>query len=436
MRLAYILIAILLGVDNVFISFRVGSISYDRLLEFVLFFLFFKSYLLEIKTNPFFKKYNTFLLLFTVLQALIGLRLAIAGKIEFKDVYIGLFKCFSFIVFSYLFLLIAKKDIKYINIILLLHFSICIFAFLQHPISPLAPQMLEIKKSLIASVQFDGQLANLEREGQYISGGHGDRFRLAGPFLSTINFAYFAISSVIISFYMYLRYRKRFYLILLAVLFVASLLTQTRSLLLAEICLVFGYFFFAPLKKHGLYKLAMVTGALIAVLFVYTGKDLLTTGNSRIVKVEGDNRPLLWVTGFYAVMNYPLGITKQDYFEIKKEMFRKYGNPAVLNLASHNGLVNIGIQYSIFGYLLFFFFVLFLLKHINLLEPKYIVYFRLALFSYLINASFHNNFILIADYPSLMVLMLISVDYYQRTKLEVTKLPSNELRNIPIYNIP
>ena len=83
MRLAYILIAILLGVDNVFISFRVGSISYDRLLEFVLFFLFFKSYLLEIKTNPFFKKYNTFLLLFTVLQALIGLRLAIAGKIEF-----------------------------------------------------------------------------------------------------------------------------------------------------------------------------------------------------------------------------------------------------------------------------------------------------------------------------------------------------------------
>ena len=417
MRLAYIIIAILLGIDNVFISFRVGSLSYDRLLEFVLFFLFFKSYLLELKTNPFFKKYNTFLLLFAVLQFIMNLKLAMVGKIEFEEVYIGLFKCFSFLVFSYLFLLIAKKDIKYINIILLLHFAICMFAFLQHPISPIAPQMLEIKKSLFSSVQFDSHLSNLQREGEYIAGGHVNRFRLAGPFSSTINFSYFAISSVIISFYMYLRYQRRFYLTLLVVLFVASLLTQTRSLLLAEICLVFGYFFFAPLKRHGLYKLAMVTGAIIAILFVYTSKDVLTTpGNSRISKMEGDSRPLLWVTGLYAVINYPLGITKQDYFEIKKEMFRKYGNPDVLHLASHNGLVNVGFKYTIFGYLLFFFLVLFLLRNINLLEPKYIVFFKLALFSYLINASFHNNFILNADYPFLMVLMLINIDHYYQSK--------------------
>ena len=86
MRFVYIIIAILLAVDNVFILFRVGGISYDRLLEFLLFFLFFKSYLMEIKTNPFFKTWNTFLILFALLQLFINFKMAILGDIEFEVV--------------------------------------------------------------------------------------------------------------------------------------------------------------------------------------------------------------------------------------------------------------------------------------------------------------------------------------------------------------
>tara|TARA_R110000868_G_scaffold392315_3_gene662891 strand:- start:308 stop:1597 length:1290 start_codon:yes stop_codon:yes gene_type:complete len=415
MKIPYIIIAVLLAIDNIFINFKINGISYDRLLEFMFFGLFFKSFLLEIKNNLFFKKWNTFLILFTLLQLFINFKLAIVGKIEFEVVYTEFVKCISYIAFSYLFLLIANKDIRYVNVIVFIHFLICIFAFLQHPLSPVASQMLEIKKMLYVSVQSQPGLANLGNEEAYISGGFADRFRLSGPFVSSINFSYFIISSFAINFYLYLRYKRKYYLAFLIVLFIASIFSQTRSLLLAEIFLVLGYLFFTPFKRHGLYKLVMVTGAFFAVFLVYASKDLLIGGNSRITKIssegQSDARPLLWATGIYAVMNYPLGITDQDYRTAKLQMFSKYGNPSILHLASHNGLINIGFHYSFIGYILFFYFILFLIKYINLLDSKYEVLFKLILFSYLIHTSFHNNFILNADYPFLMVLMLISVNF-------------------------
>ena len=422
MRYLYIIIAILLAINNVFIRFKIGDISYDRLLEFVIFFFLFKSYLNELKINPFFKKWNNFIMLFAILQLLMNLGLAISGKLEFNIVYIGLFKCFSFLVYSFLFLLIAKKDLKLINIIVYIHFAICVFAFLQHPMSPIASQMLELKKSLFSSGLDDAVLRKLGNEEGYIEGGHGDKFRLAGPFLSTISFSYFAISSFIINFYMYLRYNKKIYLFFLVVLFIASILSQTRSLLLALILLVFGYLFFAPFKRHGFYKLAIVTGMFIAIFFVYASENLIATGNSRITKVssggKGDSRP-----GLYTVVQNPFGITEKYYTEAKQEMFRKYGNSDILMVSAHNGLINIGFHYSIFGYFLFFFLVLFLLRNINLLEPKFTIFFRLVLLSYLVHTSFHNNFIFNADYPFLMVLMLISVDYYKpMDKFEINKI--------------
>ena len=66
------------------------------------------------------------------------------------------FKCISFVVFSYLFLLIIKEDIKYVNYIIVLHLGICLFAILQHPLSPLSGQIHDIKMML-----FQGQDGNV-----------------------------------------------------------------------------------------------------------------------------------------------------------------------------------------------------------------------------------------------------------------------------------
>lgn len=428
MRIVYTLIAILLGVDNVFIRLRIGSISYDRLIEIFLFVILFGAYLKELRTNPFFKKWNIYLVAFGLLQLVINLKLAVVGSIPFEEVYEDFFKCFSFIVFSFLFLLIAKKDLKYLNILLFVHFLICVFAFLQHPFSPIAAQMLEIKRLLYASVEGDRLIGRLETEEVYIAGGYSDRFRLAGPFASTITFSYFALSSVFISFYLYLKSKKRIYLWMLVTLLTASLLTQTRSLLLAEIFLIFGYLFFNPGRKHALYKFGIVTFSVLALTFAFTVKDGLTDGNSRITRLssggEGDSRPLLWLTGVYAVINYPLGITYDDYETIKKEVYYKTGSAAVLFLSSHNGIINIGFHYSMLGYLLFIFLVLFLLRYIQTLGDKFRLYFKLVFISYLIHISFHNNFFLNADYPFLMVIMLIGLEYSME-KISRTEQKSN-----------
>ena len=209
------------------------------------------------------------------------------------------------------------------------------------------------------------------------------------------------------------------YLFFLTVIFIASVLSQTRSLLLAEVCLVFGYLFLAPFKRQGLYKIAMVGGLVVSILFIYVNRDFLPVGNSRITSVSSgghsDSRPFLWITGLYTIVQHPFGVTEKDYQEAKQEMFRRFKKPEVLYIGTHNGLINIGFQYTIIGYILFFLFVLFLLHYISLLEPIYVIFFKLVLLSYLIHTAFHNNFILNADYPFLMVLMLICVDYYKST---------------------
>jgi hypothetical protein len=296
-----------------------------------------------------------------------------------------------------------------------IHLLICIFALLQHPFSPIASSMLEIKRLLYTSVE--GGLDKLDTENAYISGGFSNRFRLAGPFASTISFSYFAISSFIISGYMYTKYRKRFYLVMLLVIFTASLLTQTRSLLLAELAFVFGYIYFTPNYRKGLNRIILIVLFFFTAISFYFSQDVLVTDNTRLAKVtsegEGDIRPLLWYTGAYAIMSHPLGITDQEYKQVQKEMFVKFGKSGVLSLPTHNGIINIGFFYSFLGYIIFFFFVKFLLRYIGFLNKPDKVFFNLALIAYFIHTSFHNGFILSTDYPFLMVLMLIGLEIYK-----------------------
>ena len=207
MKWKFIIIAVLLGIDQIFIRFKVGGISYDRLLEFIFFFVLFKDFVLELKANSFFRKWCRIVVCLASIQLLFKLYLAIIGELEFQFVYTPLIKSFSFIVFSFLFVVIAKQGVKYLNIIVLVHFLILVFAFLQHPLSPVADQMLEVKKMLYVSAESDRIAQDLKREGTYISGGIGDRFRLAGPFANTINFSYFAFTSFALNMFLFLKFK-------------------------------------------------------------------------------------------------------------------------------------------------------------------------------------------------------------------------------------
>lgn len=433
MKLKFIIIAILLAIDQIFIRFKIGGISYDRLLEFIIFFMLFKDFVFELKENSFFRNFCRIVVCLAAIQLLYKLYLSIIGELEFQFVYTPLIKCFSFIVFSFLFLILVKEGIKYLNIIVSIHFFILVFAFLQHPLSPVAGRMLEVKKILYVSAVSDRIEKDLTREETYISGGFGNKFRLAGPFANTINFSYFAYSSFVLNLFLFLKYRKKPYLALLILLFIASVLSQTRSLLLAEIFLVFGYLFFAPFKKHFFYKLGIVFGASVLVLGIYTAGDVLFQGStSRITSIDSggqsDHRPLLWVTAVYAVATNPFGLTEANYQAAREEMFRIFGHPGILYQWPHNGIINIGFHYTFFGYLFFVFLASLVLKNINRIDDeKMVIFFRVVLIGYVIHTSFHNNFILESDYAFLMILMLISV---------VASTEKSSLQNILKYKDP
>ncbi|MBO0323563.1 hypothetical protein J0X14_14735 [Muricauda sp. CAU 1633] len=415
LKITYIIIALLLAVDNVFIRFRVGGIiSFDRALEFVFFFILFKPYLIALRENSFFRGWNRFLIAFIVLQLVVDLRLLVQNQLELKGLLIDVFKGLSFIVFSSLFFLTAKKNLKYVNIILIGHFAICIFSLLQHPLSPIAGQMLDIKRTLL-SAPTDGRISQgLENESMYIAGGHADRFRMAGPFVSTISFTYFAISSFCMAFFMYIKTKKRFYLMVLGAVFICSALSQTRSLLLGELVLIGGYFFLIPHKKRPIYQTAMVIAGLVLSLSIVVGQEYFLPKNSRLTKLssqgESDSRPLLWLTGVTAAVRYPFGVSKREYQTVKQDMYHKYGHTAILHLPSHHGIINVGIYYSLLGYVLLFMLVKFLLEHNRKSNSIMRVFFILCLLGYTTHLTFHNNIFLIADYPFFMVLMLLGLE--------------------------
>ena len=97
MKWKFIIIAVLLGIDQIFIRFKIGGISYDRLLEFVFFFVLFKDFVAELKVNSFFRKWCRIVVCLAAIQLLFKLYLAIIGELEFQFVYTPLIKSFSFI---------------------------------------------------------------------------------------------------------------------------------------------------------------------------------------------------------------------------------------------------------------------------------------------------------------------------------------------------
>lgn len=403
--------AILLAVDNVFISKRIGFLSIDRLMEIMIFLLFFRSFLNEFQSNPFFRKFCQFLIGFIVLKFLMNLWFLAVGEIKSMDLVKEIFKGITFIIFSYLFVLVLKKGTRYLRVISWVHLGIIIFALLHHPLSPVAAQVQDFKKELLTSNDADMGEADLSNEETYIEYGMANRFRLSGPFAFAITYSYFAISSFILNLFLFMKTRKKFYLLVLGLLIVTAFLSQTRSLILGMFIVSAGYFLLIQ-NKTARYKFNLFVTGLFSILILVLASHSLSTIDSRVTSTEStgggsDNRPWLWATGILAVLENPFGVTESDYDKTRRAMFEASGDSSLLILTSHNGLINVGFQYTFFGYILFAFFIFFLIRQAKELPKDYKYLFYLSLFGYWVHTSFHNNFILYADYPFLMILILI-----------------------------
>lgn len=413
----YFLIAFLLAIDNVFVSKRIGFLSFDRLLEIIIFIYFFKQFLIEWKTNKFFKRFCLFVIMFISLKLLMNVRFLLIGEIstalEIQKIYTDLFKGFTFIMYAFLFLIVLNKGLKYVRVICWVHLLIIIFSLLHHPLSPLSSQVSEIKKTILTSndsehVQFNSS----GNEDIYIKQGLASRFRLSGPFAFAIPFSYFAFSSFILAFFMFIKTRKKFYLIMIGLLFVCAFLSQTRSLILGFIVITGGYFYLKK-EKSIKYKFHLYVATFFAIvpLILFISSISVESRVTQGASHAQDDRPLFWAAGIFAVMENPFGVTNDAYDEMKYYVYYKYGGgPGLLELTSHNGLINVGFNYTFFGYIVFLFFTIFLLKNASLSPPNLKLFFRLILAGYLVHTSFHNNFIFYADYPSLMMPILIGYE--------------------------
>tara|TARA_R110002111_G_scaffold262376_2_gene338266 strand:+ start:886 stop:2184 length:1299 start_codon:yes stop_codon:yes gene_type:complete len=414
----YYFIAFLLAIDNVFVSKRIGFLSFDRLFEIIIFAYFIKQFINEFKTNKFFKRFCQFVLICIFLKLFMNVRFLIIGELftelQVKKIYTDLFKGFTFIVYPYLFLIVLNKGLKYVRVICWFHLIIVIFALLHHPLSPVSSQVSEIKKTILTSndsehIQFNAS----GNEDIYIKQGLANRFRLSGPFAYAIPFSYFAFSSFILAFFMFIKTHKKFYLILLGLLLLCAFLSQTRSLILAFIVIIGGYVYLKK-EKNIKYKFSIYAASLVAlipliiIMSSISVESRVTQGGTSHAQ---DNRPLLWLAGVLAVMENPLGVTKEGYDEMKYYVYSEYdGDQGVLELPSHNGIVNIGFNYTFFGYFVFLIFIIYLLRNASLAPPNLKLFFRLTFTGYLIHTSFHNNFILFADYPILMMPILIGYE--------------------------
>ena len=434
MKALCILIAILLGVNNVFIHYKIGGISYDRLLEISIFFLLIRGYLRELTESKFFRLFNLFLLVFFVLQLLVDFRFALSGNLEFEKLLRDCARFLSYVSFAYLFLFVAKKSLRYVNIILLCQCMSFGFAVLQHPASPFAGTMMQIKQSLFAPLEVNEMEENFAAEEEYVTLGMGEKFRVSGPFNNSIALAYLSLSSFFLSYYMFYRTRYKLYLLNCAFIMFVSVLSQTRSVLLAELLFATGLLAFSQYPKVRVFSRTVFAIGAFAFVFNSVFDNILLRSpegepSTRILKFndEGSDRPLLWVTGLYAVGSNPVGITEREYMEAKKEMFSVFKSPAILAVAAHNGFVNIGFNYTILGYFAFIVFGMFLVAQSGRLPYSLKIIFRLFFIAYMINSFFHNNFIFDSDYDVLMVMMVMSIEcsrWAAHTKRFLTVKPS------------
>lgn len=414
----FIIIAILLATNNVFISFRVGSLSVDRLLEFLFFGLFLNTFIKEFHTNVFFRKFTLFILALALIQLITNTFLASYNGLEQKYLLQNLFKTLSFLVYAFLFYLIVKENIWYLKFIVLIHLLICVFAILQHPMSPISAQIHEIKLQLYSSVDYsDATGIKLKNQEAHITYGIINKFRLSGPFVSTTTFSYFLMVTFFLNLYLYFRTNKRVYIFTTSFVILCSLLTQTRSLVFAIAIMLIGIFVIINNNSRFNYlKVLVLITILISSLALMNRFDSLLSGSEyRLTKITEDSdattRPMLWLTGITAIVRHPLGITNNQYNKVKQEMSKKLGKADLALLNSHNGLINIGFHYSSIGYLLFFMFSIVILKSLKLLSKNFKYLFYLFFLGYFINISVHNNFIFISDYDILMVVMIIPLHF-------------------------
>jgi hypothetical protein len=409
--LIYLLI-FLISFEGVFNFYKIGGLSFVRLIELIYFIFLFKVFL-ESYRNIALKKFYIMFFAFLITSFL---RIFSVTFIQ-NDLDTYLFKTIFNILFLVLYLFlnyyIINKNFNYIKIILFINFFIVLIAFFQSSLTPLTDLAWEIKYQYFGLNSIGFEDSNTFRK------------RVIGLYPFSIPLAYVLVTNMILTVYLYLKEKNNIYLLYFLFLGIVSVFTLTRSIIISWLILTI-YVSYINIFKFNLFKKILFI-TIISLTLSYGINKYIENADSldRITKTDGasaEGRLPLAITGIYAVLKYPLGISEYNYNQVKKEMFYEFQNTSILKYDSHNGIINIGIEYTLLGIFIF----IFTLYSINKIMKKYIdkelrYFFYIAFLSYIANALFHNNILVIDDYYSLILFAILAYEIKLKKEQKIEK---------------
>lgn len=396
------LIAVSIGLNNIVVGFKLAAISVDRWLQILIFLIFLKYFMKDLKDDSLrmvqiFIGSLFFLITFKYLSILLQGDDVSSYTRFFRDIVrVGMYGLFLQLVYH-----ILKKDLNTINVILFIMFLAFLMAFFQNPLTPYT--------DLSQHARLDYFSRNMKEIDLFIYKAFLDNIntkfmRVSGPYGQTITLSYSLVASSILTAYMYFKTSKGIYLLLEFFIFVVAIMTLTRSAVLAILIMLFYL-----LQKN---KFLLFFLLLLFIVFYINAEQMGLFENlslfSRVVSADESSNGKIWValTGIVTLLLHPFGVTSSNYSDTKEWMYTLFHNRDILHFPSHNGLINLGFEYTTLVYIPFTFLAIYLVKKSRSLPREDRKFWFYAALSYFIQQSFHNNGIFYVDFSILIVLAL------------------------------
>jgi len=401
--LSLYLLLFLFAFEGTLGTMKIAGISYPRIIESIIFIFLIKKYLYDSFENKILLLLNKVFFIFIMLLFLKLFTVTFLQNDLELTIFIEVIRVVFLVIIIYLIYYALLNYKNTLQIILILNFFIILVAFFQSSLTPFTELAWDLKNTYFASnaVGYDDTVSF--------------RKRVTGFYSTSIPLAYVLTMNMIMTIYLYIKNENNIYILYFIFLGIVAVFSLTRSVVLSWVVL-FIYLSYINLAKSKLIN------KLIFSIFLFFSFSYATTVYinhidtlDRITSTKGksaEGRLPLALTGLYTTLQYPMGASEHSYEIAKQEMYDILHNENILKYESHNGIVNIGLKYTLFG---LFVFIIFMFKLIKLMQNNFskeiVQFFYIAFFAYLANALFHNNFIVIDDFYGITLFAMIAYEY-------------------------
>jgi len=388
------LIAVIIGLDNIFVGIKVASISVDKFL--LLIFLCLQTK----KINNIFRADDRIRYVCYLLGILLLLSLLSATKLTLHNELSGLLqvtRVFMFIACIFAGYLVSYKNPEQnINIILIPILLSCVIAILQHPITPLSEFAIQLKIdyfSMNMNEVISARMVDVVQRNYFMP-------RVSGFYGFSIILSYVSIHAFFLVTILTRINRRKIYILYILIIALAAFLTLTRSVLPA--LLIFVLYFISIQQKKTRRVIYLSLSVVTFTLITKSNIDIdILRVIGRVFQIADDSasaRLPLAITGLWALAEHFPIPSLAEYMLIREKSYLIYGHKEILEDASHNALVNLGLKYSFLVSFLLPFFFLILIKKETSKSTIFFVGLILYVLSYLAHSLVHNQGLFISDY--------------------------------------